>query len=153
MKIEAAGIEDAHSILTLQKLAFISEAEIYDDFEIAPLKQTLESICEDFEKQVFLKACVDGRIVGSVRGYMDEGTCVIGRLVVHPEFQNLGIGRRLMNGIESFFGEAERYELFTGHRSERNLSFYGKLGYRACKTERINDKLELVLLEKRPDAG
>ena len=41
MEIEPAMIEDAAEILALQKLAYRSEAEIYNDFSIQPLLQTL----------------------------------------------------------------------------------------------------------------
>lgn len=153
MNLEVASIQDAQSILALQKLAYISEAEIYSDYDIDPLIQTLDSLRSDFEKQVFLKVSVSGKIVGSVRGYVDNGTCYIGRLIVHPDFQNQGIGKQLMNEIESFFKNAERYELFTGHRSERNLYLYQKLGYSVYKTEQINDKLVLMFLEKHPKAS
>ena len=150
MNIEVASIQDAQSILALQKLAYVSEAEIYNDFNIDPLTQTLDSLCHDFSKQVFLKASVNGKIVGSVRGYLDDGTCHIGRLIVHPYFQNRGIGKQLMSEIESFFKNATRYELFTGHKSERNLYLYQKLGYSTHKTERMSDNLVLVFLEKYP---
>ena len=153
MNVEMAAVQDAQPILALQKLAYISEAEIHNDYDIDPLKQSLEDLQADFEKQVFLKVLVSGNIVGSVRGYMDSGTGHIGRLMVHPEFQNQGIGKLLMNGIESFFPNAERYELFTGHKSERNLTFYQKLGYKAFRTERINSNLVLVFLERRSDGG
>ena len=150
MNIEVATAQDAQSILELQKLAYVSEAEIYNDYDIDPLTQTLDSLQGAFEKQVFFKVSVNDKIVGSVRGYVDNGTCYIGRLIVHPEFQNQGIGKQLMNKIESFFKYAERYELFTGHRSERNLYLYQKLGYSAYKTEQVNDNLALVFLEKYP---
>lgn len=84
------------AILSLQKLAYRSEAEIYDDFTIPPLTQTLEGIKKDFERQIFLKAVTDGRIIGSVRAFVKEGTCYVGRLIVHPDFQNQGIGTQLM---------------------------------------------------------
>jgi hypothetical protein len=48
MEIEKATVFDAEEILTLQKLAYQSEAEIYNDFNIPPLVQTLESIEKDF---------------------------------------------------------------------------------------------------------
>lgn len=148
MNIEVASIQDAESILALQKLAYVSEAEIYNDFDIGPLIETLDALNCDFRKQVFLKASVSGRIVGSVRGYLAHGTCHIGRLIVHPDFQNRGIGKQLMNEIESFFKNAKRYELSTGHKSERNLYLYQKLGYSAYKTERVHENLVLVFLEK-----
>lgn len=153
LNVEVAVIEDARSILALQKLAYVSEAEIYGDYSIDPLTQTLDALRADFAERVFLKVSVSGRIVGSVRGYLKHDTCHIGRLIVHPDFQNRGIGKRLMREMESFFSNAERYELFTGHKSERNHSLYKKLGYSPYKTERVHDNLVLVFLEKRRNAG
>ena len=149
MLIEQAGVKDAAEILALQKLAYASEAEIYDDYTIPPLVQTLEQIETDFESQFFLKTSVNGRIIGSVRAHARQGACFIGRLIVHPDFQNQGIGTQLMNEIEKRFKQAKRFELFTGRRSERNLRFYRKLGYEAFKTERISEKVGLVFMEKR----
>ncbi len=148
VQIERATVSDAEELLALQKLAYRSEAEIYDDFKIPPLVQTMEQMEADFEKQICLKAVVDGKIVGSVRAFAGEGTCYIGRLLVHPEFQNRGIGTELMARIEEVFRESKRFELFTGHRSEKNLHLYEKLGYRTFKTERVHDRLTIVFMEK-----
>jgi ribosomal protein S18 acetylase RimI-like enzyme len=148
MTIERATLPDAEEILSLQKLAYRNEAEIYNDFSIPPLLQTLEEVRKDFENQVFLKTARDGKIVGSVRAFLREETCYIGRLIVHPDFQNQGIGKELMNGIEETFKEARRFELFTGHRSEKNLHLYEKLGYRVFKTVKANERLTIVFLEK-----
>lgn len=148
MIVEHASIEDAKAILDLQKLAYRSEAMIYDDYSIPPLTQTLDQIRADFEKQLFLKITVDGRIVGSVRGYLEQHTCYIGRLIVHPDFRNRGIGARLMKEIEASFPDALRYGLFTGHRSEGNLRLYRRLGYTPFAERQVNDRLTLVFLEK-----
>ncbi|MBN1313183.1 MAG: GNAT family N-acetyltransferase [Anaerolineae bacterium] len=154
MLIEAADIEDAQVILDLQKLAYRSEAAITSDYTIPPLVQSLEEIEQDFREQVVLKAAIDGRrIIGSVRGYIKEGTCYIGRLIVHPDFQNQGIGTQLMRAIEGHFAEADRYELFTGQQSERNIYLYQKLGYRILRSERLSKRVMLVYLEKRRDAS
>ena len=83
MIIEKANISDANQILLLQKLAYSSEADIYNDFGIFPIVQTLDQIAKYFEKWTFLKAIIDGRIVGSVRAYEKEGACNIRRLIVH----------------------------------------------------------------------
>jgi len=149
MIIENAVVGDAEEILALQKLAYQSEAEIYHDFTIPPLIQTSEEIEKDFESQIFLKAISDGKIIGSVRAYAKEGTCYVGRLIVHPDFQNHGIGKQLMGRIEEVFKGVPRFEIFTGHKSERNLHLYGKLGYRRFKTVPANEKLTIVFLEKR----
>ena len=151
IKIERAAISDAEEMLALQKLAYRSEAEIYNDFNIPPLVQTLEGIEKDFKDQFFLKAIMNGRIIGSVRAYTREGTCYIGRLIVHPDLQNRGIGTRLMNEIERIFNTFRRFELFTGDRSERNLYLYQKLGYKIFKTAKITDQTNIVFLEKKTE--
>jgi ribosomal protein S18 acetylase RimI-like enzyme len=149
--IEKATVSDAEELLALRKLAYRSEAEIYNDFRLPPLVQTLESMEEDFKNQLFLKALMDGRIIGSVRAYSKEGTCYIGRLVVHPDFQNRGIGTRLMNEIEKIFNSCKRFELFTGDKSERNLRLYQKRGYRIFKTAKMTDRTNIVFLEKKAE--
>ena len=146
--IEQADRNDARDILALQKIAYRSEARIYNDFTIPPLHQTLDETFDDFERQLVLKASIDTRIVGSVRAHLEDGTCFIGKLIVHPDYQNRGIGARLMEEIEARFPQAERFELFTGTRSEKNLYLYRKLGYRAYKRRAISEKVTLVFLQK-----
>jgi ribosomal protein S18 acetylase RimI-like enzyme len=148
MIIEQAQLKDAAEILALQKLAYLDEAVFYDDYTIPPLNQTLEETEAEFKDQLVLKTTLDGKIIGSVRAYMEEGTCFIGKLIVHPDHQNRGIGTRLMYEIENRFGQAERYELFTGYRSERNLHLYRKLGYKPFRSQKITDKVTLTFLEK-----
>jgi ribosomal protein S18 acetylase RimI-like enzyme len=148
MMIIRAAPADAAEILALQKLAYQSEAAIYQDYGIPPLIQTLAGIKAEFLRRHFLKAMAAGRIVGSVRAHLDQGTCYIGRLIVHPAYQNRGLGTKLMAEIEVRFPEARRYELFTGHRSARNLYLYQKLGYRPVRREQVSEKLTMVFLEK-----
>ena len=52
--------------------------------------------------------------------------------------------------IEAVFSKADRFELFTGHKSDRNLHLYQKLGYCTFRKKIVNEKLTLVYLEKRP---
>jgi ribosomal protein S18 acetylase RimI-like enzyme len=152
IEIKPALLEDVETILHLQMRAYLSEAEIYNDYSILPLIQTLNEIKQEFSQQVFLKAIEeeeeDGSIIGSVRGYLERETACIGRLIVKPESQNKGIGTRLMHAIEEHFKFADRYELFTGHKSARNLYLYQKLGYREFKRIPVSDTLVMVYLEK-----
>ncbi len=146
-EISVAGREDFPEILTIQKLAYLSEAEIYGDYSIPPLRETLEELSRDAEESVILKCVADGRIIGSVRGTPKGDHVYIGRLFVHPDFRNYGIGKRLLAAIEAHFPDM-RYELFTGGRSEKNLAFYEKAGYRRIRVEKVSELVNLVYMEK-----
>ncbi|MFC7620925.1 GNAT family N-acetyltransferase [Microlunatus sp. GCM10028923] len=54
----------------------------------------------------------------------------VGRLMVAPDLAGRGIGSALLGLIERAApSDIERYVLFTGARSERNLRFYNRAGY------------------------
>jgi len=148
LTIVPAMVADAQDLLHLQRLAYQSEAELYNDWSIPPLTQTLASLQDEFADAHFLKALVGDRLVGSVRAKLDAGCCAVGRLIVHPEFQRRGIGSRLLTEIEATFPEAVKFELFTGSRSEGNLRLYQKHGYTVCRTQVLSPQVTLVYLEK-----
>ena len=148
VKVEMASAKDAEEILDLQKLAYITEAETYDDYTIPPLTQTLPEMLDDFRNYTVLKATSDDVIVGSVRGQLTGDSVYIGRLMVDPEYQNKGLGTRLMLALESAFPQAKKFTLGTGHRSARNLYLYNKLGYKIVSSEVVNENLVMVHLEK-----
>ena len=67
----------------LQKACYESEAALYDDYSIPPLTETIESMRAS-SIGMSLKAVEGGVIIGSVRARVEEETCQIGRLIVHP---------------------------------------------------------------------
>jgi GNAT superfamily N-acetyltransferase len=148
-EIRQATIGDAAEILALQRLAYRSEAQIYGDWTLPPLLQTLEEVLEQFRNHVFLKAVIEGSIIGSVRSCMSASTCHIGRLIVHPNWRNQGIGTRLLLVAERMHSDAGRFELFTGSRSSGNLRHYRRLGYKEFRREPLSNQVVLVYLEKR----
>ncbi len=148
-ELSRAHAGDAAAILELQKLAYQSEARLYDDWNLPPLTQTLDSMRAEFDGGVVLKACLNARIVGSVRAREADGACHVGRLIVSPGLQGQGIGTRLMRAIEAEFPATERFELFTGSRSEANLRLYERLGYQRCREQVLSPAVTLVYLEKR----
>jgi ribosomal protein S18 acetylase RimI-like enzyme len=146
MLIEKAEIQDAGEILKLQKLAFHSEAVFYNDFALPPLTQTLEEMMSDIQNKIVLKITLNSAIIGSVRGYVKDGTGHIGRLIVQPDLQSRGIGTQLMQAIEARLKPCQRYELFTGNRSERSIRLYQRLGYHIFSE--VNGHTGLVYMEK-----
>ena len=149
VEITKASFADLKTILVLQKQAFLSEADTYNDFDISPpLLQTLEELTKEFSESIILKAVLGDFIVGSVRGFQVDETVFIKRLIVNPNYQNQGIGTKLMKSIEDSFKNNKRYELFTGHKSKRNLHLYQKIGYKEFKRIPIHENLTMIYLEK-----
>jgi ribosomal protein S18 acetylase RimI-like enzyme len=148
VKILQADINDAWKILNLQKHAFKSEAELYNDYSISPLTQTIEDIKAEFGSKTFLKAVAGEEIIGSIRFKIKDKTCLIEKLAVHPDFQNQKIGTTLLLEAEKLANGADKIELYTGQKSEKNLHLYKKLGYEVFKFEVINDHLYFVHLRK-----
>jgi hypothetical protein len=148
IEIIKAGREDLETILKLQKECYITEAEIYNDFSIPPLRQDIESIGNEFTDSVILKCVGNGEIIGSVRGYSKDSTLYIGKLIVGQKFRNRGLGLKLMEAMENEFPDCNRFELFTGQKSEKNLYLYNKLGYKEFRREQVNDNLTMIFLAK-----
>jgi ribosomal protein S18 acetylase RimI-like enzyme len=146
--IGRAGVDDIPAILELQKLAYRSEARLYDDWSLPPLTQTLESLRAELMSSTALTAKVGARLVGSVRARIDDGICRIGRLIVHPESQRRGLGALLMEHIEREFGDSRKFELFTGSRSAGNIRLYERLGYKRTREEMVSRSITLVFMEK-----
>ena len=146
--IEKAEKDDLEEILELQYLAYQSEAKLFGNMDIPPLKQTIEEVYDEFQKGVILKEVDDrGVIIGSVRAYQGGGTVYIGKLMVHPKMQKKGIGSKLLLGIENEYPN-QRYELFTSTRSERNIALYQKLGYKIFDEKQVTEELKFVHMEK-----
>jgi GNAT superfamily N-acetyltransferase len=149
--IERAVAADAGEILTLQRAAYVSEAQLYGDPYIPPLVESLEQVRKVIESALVLKAVEAGRVVGAVRGRLAGTTCLVGRLVVAPDRQGQGLGTALLGALHEAMPEAQAFDLFTGHLSAGNLSLYRRLGYRETHRERMDDHLTLVHLRRQRD--
>lgn len=148
METSIAAVADAEQILRLQKTAYQSEAEIYHNYNIPPLTQTISEIKEEFGTRTFLKTVAENNIIGSVRAHSDGTSCFIGRLIVHPDLQGKGIGTGLMHAVEAHFCGVHRYELFTGTKSTANIGLYTRLGYKPFKELAADKSVSLVFMEK-----
>lgn len=144
--IEKAYISDLKEILDLQHLAYITEARRFDNMNIQPLKETLDELIKEYNKGIILKFVYDNKIIGSIRGYEENNTLYIGKLMVHPDYRNKGFGSMLLLEIEKYYPN-NRYELFTSSRSVENIRLYQKMGYSIFK-ESVVDGINFIYLEK-----
>lgn len=139
---------DAGEVLTLQRAAFVSEAQIYGSADMPPLTQTLEQVVAELRESSALGARRDGRLVGSIRYRVDGDLLLIGRIAVAPDQQGEGIGRLLLDATEERSGAAEA-ELFTGSLSEANIELYERCGYTVSERVPDGDGTEQVFMRKR----
>ncbi|GAA1990564.1 GNAT family N-acetyltransferase [Kitasatospora viridis] len=150
--ISAATEQDTEQILKLQYLGYQSEAELYGDWSIEPLTQTLESLRTELAERHVLVARLGDEVVGTVRGWIDaDGVGRINRLVVHPRMQHHGLGGRLLRAVEDRLlaqGPVRAFQLATGHRNLGNLRLYTAQGYRQSEVRQAAPGLSLVTLEK-----
>lgn len=147
--ITTATAADAGELLTLQRAAYVTEAQLYREPHLPPLTESLAELRAALAGGGTLVARLAGgsgrRIVGSVRSRLAAGTCHIGRLCVAPDLQGRGIGSALLRAVEAAHaGRADRYALFTGYRSEGNLRLYARLGY--VETGRDADPAGITLV-------
>jgi ribosomal protein S18 acetylase RimI-like enzyme len=149
MQLVAAAEKDLDQILQLQKKAFHGQALIYNDFSLPSLTQTLDDLKRESASKDIYMMVLEGKIVASVRCFVKDRTLSIEKLIVDPDLQNQGIGSRVMREIECrYAASVDRYELSTGHKSERNLHLYKKLGYHEIRRERLNNNCDLMVMEK-----
>jgi GNAT superfamily N-acetyltransferase len=143
LEILPAEPDEYPGLWELQLKAYATEALIYDE-PIPPVIQSLADAIADCQRSQVLKACLDGRIVGSIRYRVQEGTCQIAKLMVLPDYRSRGIGTRLLQAVEKAV-PGSRYELFTGTRSLENIRLYQNNGYRIFATDPVK---ALVYLAK-----
>ena len=148
MKIEIATIDDVPELMELHDKAFFAIAAEVNWLDAPGLKESLEQACEDFPKYTTLKMLSDeGKIVGSVRGRVEDGSLYIGRLMVLPECQGWGYGKILFREIQKRQPH-NRVWLFTCGEVQRTVSFYEREGFRAFHTEHFEKGHTWISMEK-----
>ena len=148
MKIEIANIEDVPEILDLQYKAFRPVAESLNWLDAPTLTETVEHALAEFPKYTTLKMLSDdGKIVGSVRGRVEDGSLYIGRLMVLPEFQKNGYGRILLREIQSILPH-NRAWLDTSGDVSKTVSFYEREGFRTFESKRFENGVSWIFMEK-----
>ena len=130
------GAENAGEVLTLQRAAYVTEAQTHGDLNLPPLRQSLSDLPTELGRGCVLAIGWrdhTGRLLAAVRATVraEDGTVAeIGRLTVVPDRQGRGLGSRLLGAVEDRLpADVREVRLFTGERSEANLRLYRRHGY------------------------
>jgi len=122
---------DAGELFTLQRACWLQEEQANPGVPIPALEESLDDVRTWLREGTVLVGRSHGRLVGAVRGVLRDGVWHVGRLMVAPDLQGNGLGRRLLEAVEvAAPPEATSYALFTGAGSRRNQRMYKKAGYR-----------------------
>lgn len=122
----------AGELLTVQRAAYVTEAQRYATAALPPLVETVDQVRADLlaPSVVALGAWLGPRLVGSVRGRTDGDRMEVARLAVAPDVQGRGVGRRLLAAVERAAPPGVRtLWLVTGHASDDALRLYRRAGY------------------------
>ncbi|MFC0628392.1 tRNA (guanosine(37)-N1)-methyltransferase TrmD [Kribbella deserti] len=152
VRILPATADDAGELLTLQRACYVQEAQVYGELGIPPLLDGVAEVEARLASSAAWKAVAGTRIVGVVYVVVaDDGeSAEINRLMVAPDWQGRGVGKRLLKLAEDAApASVTTYKLFTGARSESNLRLYAKAGYRETGREAQTPLVEMVHLAKR----
>jgi GNAT superfamily N-acetyltransferase len=135
LEIIALGVPDAGELLTLQRAAYVVEAQAHDDPRLPPLTETLAEIRAALAAaDVTVLGVRDrARLIATVRlqhDPADPSIARVARLAVAPDRQGEGLGSRLLAEVERHTRPGVRsLILFTGERSHANLGLYSRRGY------------------------
>ncbi len=149
IRIADALAADAGEILTLQRAAFLTDAQIYGDPFMPSLTQTAMEIATQIDAAdwVFLIARRRGRLVGSVRARVHDGLAQVGRLMTAPDLVGRGVGTALMDAVDARLA-AHVVELETGAESVANIRFYEHRGYEIVERSVLESGLGIVRMRR-----
>lgn len=127
------GPVDAGEVLTLQRAAYVTEAQLHADVDMPALVQSLDELRTELADPRCLAwgTRESGRLVAAVRvRLLDAHTAQLGRLVVAPDRQGQGLGSALLAAAEQRLpSSVTSVRLFTGEHSAANLRLYARNGY------------------------
>ena len=73
VEITVAVAADAGEVMTVQRAAYVSEAQLYDNMHFSALSEPLESVLKAIADEIVLVARLGKRLVGAVRGRLEAG--------------------------------------------------------------------------------
>jgi len=144
--IRPAVPADVPELFTLTKACWVQEAMANQRLDIPPLEETIDVLRASLDETHTWVARHGGRIVGSVRTAVRGDDLFVSRLMVAPDLQGRGLGRRLLRLAEDTAPAGTRaVSLIAGAGSSDNLRMYRKAGYRTAPGEpAIPGTVELV---------
>jgi GNAT superfamily N-acetyltransferase len=102
IRVERAKLEDAELILQGQQKSFLPLLERYQDHDVNPCNEKLESIQKSIIEHYFYKILVDEKFSGAIYVHEnpDDLHFKLHTIYILPEYQNRGIGQKAIEYVE-----------------------------------------------------
>ncbi len=131
VEVGPAVPSDAGELWVLMRACWVQEAHDNPGVRIPALHESLDDVRAWLARDTVLVARAAGRLVGAVLGRREGEEWYVGRLMVAGDLTGRGLGRRLLELVESLApADATGFALVTGAGSARNLRMYKRAGYR-----------------------
>lgn len=149
-EVRRANLTDVDSIAEITGDAFLKYIKLAGISDTPALHETKEQIIKDIETKMVYVAYIKNQVVGSVRiEILDEKTAYLSRFGVSMKYQNMGIGKSMMNAIDMDLAEMNIKEvhLHTASKATSLVRFYYNRGFYV--DEVTKDKGYIRLLMKK----
>lgn len=149
-EVRRATLDDVDSIAKITNEAFQKYIKIAGITDTEALHETKEQIIEDIQKKIVYVAYIKDKVVGSVRiELLDDETAYLSRFGVNMEFQNLGIGKSMMNSLDMELAElnVKRVMLHTASKATSLVRFYYNRGFYIDSTTKDRGYIRALLIK------
>ena len=147
-EIRNATMDDIDQIIEITTKAFNNYKELSGTkCSLPALDETREKVAKDIENKLVLVAYINGHVVGSVRVEVNGDIAYLSRFGVSPDFQNLGIGKALMNLVDinmKVLG-VKQLQLHTAAKIKSLVVFYYGRGFYIDSTTKERDYIRALL--------
>jgi len=147
-EIRNATMDDIDQIIEITTKAFNNYRELSGTkCSLPALDETRENVAKDIENKLVLVAYINGNVVGSVRVEVNGEIAYLSRFGVNPDFQNLGIGKALMNLVDinmKVMG-VKQIQLHTASKIKSSVCFYYGRGFYVASTDQERDYIRVFM--------
>lgn len=146
IKIDITDAAIAEEVLRIQLPSYRVEAELIDFYEIPPLKDTIDTLCNCGE--TFYGYYINNELCGAIAIMIENNIIDIHRLIIHPNHFRKGIAKQLLQHIESVGVSGSVIVVSTGSKNAPAVNLYKQSGYVETGVIKVEERLSLTSFQK-----